>query len=115
MLDSLKGRDDVSALYLVFFYSTHNILIRDRPRLFDQVRHQTTNASIENKPFFTKQWPRQAYQNYEQPCQRSQNSEFQSHFSVSKIGWIFPKKISVKNIWLEDQLILMKFFENFNF
>ena len=32
-------------------------------------------------------------QNYEQPCQRSQNSKFQSHFSVSKIGQIFPKKI----------------------
>ena len=30
--------------------------------------------------------PRQTYKNYEQSCQRSQNSEFQSHFSVSKIG-----------------------------
>ena len=47
--------------------------------------------------------------------QRSQNSEFQSHFSVSRIGRNFPKKNSVKNIWLEDQLILMKFFENFDF
>ena len=27
---------------------------RDRPRFFDQVGHQTTNASIENKHFFTK-------------------------------------------------------------
>ena len=27
---------------------------------------------------------RQTYQNYEQPCQKSQNSELQSHFSVSK-------------------------------
>ena len=26
------------------------------------------------------------YQNYEQPCQRSQNSEFKRHFSASKIG-----------------------------
>jgi hypothetical protein len=26
-------------------------------------------------------------------CQRSQNFEFQSHFSVSKIGRIFPKNI----------------------
>ena len=32
------------------------------------------------------------YQNYEQPCQTSQNSEIQSHFLVSKIGGIFPKK-----------------------
>ena len=28
--------------------------LRDRPRFFDQVGHQTTNASIENKHFFTK-------------------------------------------------------------
>ena len=28
--------------------------IRDRPRFFDQVGHQTTNASIGNKHFFTK-------------------------------------------------------------
>ena len=28
--------------------------IRDRPRFFDQVGHQTTNASIEKKHFFTK-------------------------------------------------------------
>ena len=27
---------------------------RDRPRFFDQVGHQTTNASIGNKYFFTK-------------------------------------------------------------
>ena len=45
----------------------------------------------------------------------SQNSYFQSHFSVSKIGWIFPKKISMKNIWLGDQLLEMKFIENFDF
>ena len=77
---------------------------RDRPRFFDQVGHQTTSGSIGNM-HFTKSWPRQAYQNYEQPCQRSQNSDFQSHFSVSKIGRIFPKKFSVKNIWLGDQLI----------
>ena len=37
-------------------------------------------------------------QNYEQLCQRSQNSEFQSHFSVSKIDRIFLKKKSAKNI-----------------
>ena len=56
------------------------MLGKDHPRFFDQVGHQTTNLSIGNKHFFTKQWPPQAYQNYEQPCQRSQNSEFQSHF-----------------------------------
>ena len=40
------------------------------------------------------------YQNYEQPCQRSQNSEFQSHFSVSIISRIFPK-----NNFCEEYLI----------
>ena len=29
-------------------------MIRDRPRFFDQVGHQTVNASIRNKHFFTK-------------------------------------------------------------
>ena len=69
------------------------VCIRDCPRFFDQVEHQTTNASIGKKYFFTKERPRQTYQNYEKPCQRSQNSEFQSQFSVSKIGRISPKKI----------------------
>ena len=58
---------------------------RDCLIFFDQVGHQTTNGSIGNKRFLTKNCHRQTYQNYEQPCQRSQNSEFQSHFSVSKI------------------------------
>ena len=88
---------------------------RDRPRFFEQVGHQTTSAYIENKPFFTKYSPRQTYQNYEQPCQRSQNSEFQSHYSESKIGRIFPKKNSVKNISLEDELILMIFLKKVTF
>ena len=30
------------------------LLVRDRPRFFDQLGHQTTNASIGNKYFFTK-------------------------------------------------------------
>ena len=42
----------------------------------------------------------QAYQNYEQPCQRSQNSEFQNNFSVSKIGRIFPKKKEICDEYL---------------
>ena len=29
----------------------HTLYIRDRPRFFDQVGHQTTNASIGNKHF----------------------------------------------------------------
>ena len=42
-----------------------------------------------------------------------ENSEIQSHFSVSKIGWIFPKKNSVKNTWLGDQLTLQMFTGNY--
>ena len=40
-------------------------MIRDLSRFFDQVGHQTNNASIGNKYFFTKQCHRQTYQNYE--------------------------------------------------
>ena len=58
----------------------------------DQIGHQTTNASNGNKQFFTKYWPRQTYQNYEQPCQRSQNPEFQSLFQCLKSVESFPKK-----------------------
>ena len=44
--------------------------IRVYPRFFDQVGHQTTNESIGNKYFFTKQCHRQTYQNYEQSQQK---------------------------------------------
>ena len=60
---------------------------------FDQVGHKTMYASSGNKHFFTKLCHHQIYQNYEQPPQTSQNLYFQSHFSVLKIGRIFPKKI----------------------
>ena len=46
------------SLYLCFILCKMNliacIVIRVRPRFFDQVGHQTTNASIGNKYFFTK-------------------------------------------------------------
>ena len=41
-------------------------MLRVRPRFFDQVGHQTINASIGNKYFFNKKCHRQTYQNYEQ-------------------------------------------------
>ena len=47
-----------------------NIKERDRPRFFDQVGHQTTNASIGNEHFVTKYCHRQTYQNYEQSWQK---------------------------------------------
>ena len=60
-----------------------------RPRFFDQVGHETMYASSGNKHFFTKSCHCQTYQNYEQPPRTSQNSYFQSHFSVLKISKIF--------------------------
>ena len=43
---------------------------RVRPRFFDQVGHQTTNASIGNKYFFTKLCLCHTYKNYEQSRQK---------------------------------------------
>ena len=44
------------------------------------------------------------YQNYEHPCQSSQNSDFLSQSSVLKIGQIIP------NFFLGDQRMTMRFF-----
>ena len=49
---------------------------------FIQVGHEATYASSGNKHFFTKSCHRRTYQNYEQSPQTSQNSDFQSFFSV---------------------------------
>ena len=82
----------------VLIYFALDSSTRVRPRFFDQVGHETMYASSGNKHFFTKSCHHQTYQNYEQPPRTSQNSYFQSHFSVLKIGGIFPKKNSMKNI-----------------
>ena len=54
-------KDVYQNLYETFFFVSHvntirntYINVRVRPRFFDQVGHQTTNASIGNKYFFTK-------------------------------------------------------------
>ena len=60
------------------------ILNRVRPRLFDQDGHETMYASSRSVHLFTKLCHRQTYQNYEQPPRTSQNSYFQSNFSVLK-------------------------------
>ena len=77
------------------------IHIRNRERFFEQVGNETMFVSSGNKHFFTKSCRYQTYQNYEQPPQTYQNSDFQSHFSVSKISQIFPKKCFLKNIRLK--------------
>ena len=75
----IEDLNDVSFCREMISSSTGPIYIRYHPRFFVQVGHETTYASIGNKHFFTKRH-HQTYQNYEQPCQRSQTSEFQSHF-----------------------------------
>ena len=40
--------------HVLFNVNTQCFYIRDRSRLFDQVGHQTTKASIGNQHFFTK-------------------------------------------------------------
>ena len=91
------------------------LLSRYRPRFFDQVGHQNTFEYIGNKHSFTKSCHHQTYQNYEQSPVRFQNSYFQSHFSASKINRIFLNFFSMKKILLGDQLLVMTFFENFDF
>ena len=46
------------------------MVIRVRPRFFDQVGQETMYASSGNKYFFTKSCHRQTYQNYEQSRQK---------------------------------------------
>ena len=80
-----------------------------------QVGHETTYAAIGYHHFTKTLDHRQTYQNYEQPPEISQNSYFQSHFSVLKICLIYPKKKSMKNIQLGDQLLLKNVFLIFDF
>ena len=48
-------------------------------------------------------------------CQKWQNSDFQSQFSMSKIIRIFLIFFSLKNMILGAHFLLLTFFENFNF
>ena len=50
-----RGKADLKMTHWLFAKKpSNNLLLRDRPRFFDQVGHQTSNASIGNKHFFTK-------------------------------------------------------------
>ena len=66
--------DQAKVIILILFrntYFNHVVMnIRDRPRFFDQVRHQTIYAYIGNKHFFNKSCYHQTYQNYEETPQR---------------------------------------------
>ena len=46
---------------------------------------------------------------------KQQNSDFQSHFSMSKIDRILLNFFSLKNIKKGEQLLLLSYFDNFDF
>ena len=75
-----------------------SILVRVRTRFFDQVGHETMDASSGIKHFSQNHDIVRLTEIMNKPSQTHQTSYFQSHFSVLKIGPIFPKKISMKNI-----------------
>ena len=81
------GKQKVSSMYLKVFttpvflcfgrpacrvslHPWYDARTRVHPRFFDQVGHQTNNASSGNKHFFIKSCHRQTYQNYEQSRQK---------------------------------------------
>ena len=67
----INYKDMAKSLHAKFpEYTLIQFKVRVRPRFFDQVGHQTTDASIENKYFFTKKCHHQTYQNYEQSQQK---------------------------------------------
>ena len=65
--------------------------MRVRPRFFDQVGHETMDASSGNKHFFTKSFHRQTCQNYEQNRQ--------------KLGTILGNKVS-KNKNFQKKIVI---------
>ena len=75
---------------------------RVRPRFFDQVGNQTTNAYIGNKYIFTKLCHHQTYQNYENLVKDLKILSFKVIFQCLKLVESFKKKNS-------------HFFENFDF
>ena len=90
------------------------ILNRDLPRFFDQVGHQTTNASIGSIFSLYVYNDRQAYQIMNNLVKDLKILSFQVNFQCLKLVESF-KKNYMKNTWLQDQLIVRNFFENFEF
>ena len=62
--------DKISLWWTIMHTTVLGVCVRDPPRFFDQVGHQTYSASIGNKHFFTKKCHRQTYQNYEKVRQK---------------------------------------------
>ena len=89
----------------LFLITCRVFRVRVRPRFFDQVGHQTTNASMGNKHFFTNS------------CH---HSDLLEHLKICTFKVIIlcewanlskKKKISMKNIRLGDQLLIKNTFE----
>ena len=74
--------------------------------------HNAANTSGITKIALKKFW---TFFDKEDRLTKLQKSDFQSHFSTSKIVQIFTKKKSLKNINLGQQLLLKSFFDKFNF
>ena len=80
-----------------------SVIIRVRPRLFDQVGHETMYASSGNKHFFTKSRHRQTYKNYEQSRQKYGTflvNKVLQKFSLIKVGLLI--KYFSKNFFWKD-------------
>ena len=88
------------------------LLIRDRPRFFDQVGHQTTNASIGNKHFFTNNDFVRLTKIMNNLVKDLKILSFKVNFKCLKLVESFHKKFCEE--YLIRRLILMKFFENFD-
>ena len=69
-----------------------------------------TKKSVKEKYFFDL-----TFTDVQMGRQKVPKSDFQSHFSMSKIIRIFLIFFSLKNINLEEGYLLLSFFENFNF
>ena len=102
--------EDTTCYKIQLVQSNRQLHNRVRPRFFDQIGHETMCAFSRNKHFFTKSCHRQTYQSYEQPPRTYQNLYFQSHFSVLKIGRIFPKKIFYEEYWTRRPTFIKKCF-----
>ena len=97
-------------LFLFISVTIGRMYGRCRTRFFEQIGHETMYSYSGNKHFFTKSCHHQTYQNHEQPPQTSQNSYFQSHFSVLKIGRIFLKKKMFEEYLTRGPIFIKKCF-----
>ena len=73
--------------------------------------HNDANTSGITKIALKKNW---IFFDKENRLAKLQKSDFQSHFSTSKIVQIFTKKNSLKNINSGQQLLQKSFFDKFN-